>query len=236
MQDALQQENGKVVYRWTISDTGVGMSEEFLKHVYEPFAQEKADARSVYFGTGLGMTIVKNLIDQMGGMIQITSKEGEGSTFVITLPFEIAQETELGTKKGSTEGANIQGLHLLLAEDNELNAEIAETLLSDNGAKVSVVTNGQEVIDLFQNSTPDTFDAILMDIMMPVLDGLEATKAIRSLERPDAKSIPIIAMTANAFQEDAQKCFDAGMNAHLTKPLHIEEMISTIAGFCKNPR
>ena len=175
--------HGRVTYRWTISDTGVGMSQEFLKRIFEPFAQERADARSVYQGTGLGMTIVR-------------------------------------------------GLGRLLVEDNDLNAEIAQTMLEDEGAQVTVAENGKRAVERFQSSLPGTFDAILMDVMMPVMDGLTATRAIRALDRPAAATVPILAMTANAFKENAEKCFAAGMNAHLTKPLRPEEMVRAIARCC----
>ena len=225
--DTLKEHDGICTYRWTITDTGIGMSEEFLNHVFEPFAQEKNDARSVYTGTGLGMAIVKGLIDQMGGTITVTSEKEVGSTFVITIPFEIAPTPEQ-TPKISAEEADISGLHLMLVEDNELNAEIAEMLLTDQGAKVTMVADGKQAVDLFAANPEGTFDAILMDIMMPVMDGLTATRTIRAMERPDAKTIPIIAMTANAFKEDAEKCFAVGMNAHLAKPLEIELLKRTI--------
>lgn len=215
-------------YRWTITDTGIGMSDEFLKRIFDPFVQEKADARSVYHGTGLGMTIVKQLVELMNGTIQVTSKKGEGSTFVITLPFEIAPPPAETPALTTDENCSVQGLKLLLVEDNELNAEIAQILLEDAGAKITVVRDGRQAVEKFRDNAAGTFDAILMDIMMPVMNGYEATKAIRSLDRPDAKCIPIIAMTANAFAEDAQKCIAAGMNAHLAKPLEIEKVKKTI--------
>lgn len=226
--EALGDKDGICTYRWTITDTGIGMSEEFLKHIFDPFVQEKDDARSVYHGTGLGMTIVKRLVEQMNGSIQITSKKGEGSAFVITIPFEIAPPPVDTQATLPRENSSVQGLHLLLVEDNELNAEIAKTLLEDAGAEVTVARNGRQAVEQFQSNPAGTFDAILMDIMMPVMNGYEATKAIRSLERPDAGSIPIIAMTANAFTEDAEKCAAAGMNAHLAKPLDIEKIKKTI--------
>lgn len=226
----LGEKNGIVTYRWTISDTGIGMSEEFLKHIFEPFVQEHSDARTVYSGTGLGMSIVKKIIDRMNGTIVVTSKEGEGSTFVITLPFEIAEKPEEIPAEMDGE-VNIAGLHLLLAEDNELNAEIARTLLEDEGAITTIVNDGQQAVDIFSRNKPGTFDAILMDIMMPEMDGLSATKAIRALDREDAGTIPIIAMTANAFDEDEKKCMEAGMNAHLAKPLDIQKMKEAVCRY-----
>ena len=226
----LGEKNGIVTYRWTISDTGIGMSEEFLKHIFEPFVQEHSDARTVYSGTGLGMSIVKKIIDRMNGTIVVTSKEGEGSTFVITLPFEIAEKPEEIPAEMDGE-VNIAGLHLLLAEDNELNSEIARTLLEDEGAITTIVNDGQQAVDIFSRNKPGTFDAILMDIMMPEMDGLSATKAIRALDREDAGTIPIIAMTANAFDEDEKKCMEAGMNAHLVKPLDIQKMKEAVCRY-----
>lgn len=221
----------RCTYRWTASDTGIGMSKEFLAHIFDPFTQERQDARSVYQGTGLGMAIVKRLIDAMGGTISITSEEGKGSTFVITIPYEIAPaEEEKPKEKGHVD---IAGLHLMLVEDNELNAEIAQMLLTDKGARVTVVGDGKQAVDLFKNKIPGTFDAILMDIMMPVMDGMTATRAIRSFARADAKTIPIIAMTANAFDEDAKKCMEAGMNAHLTKPIEIDRVIEALGQYCR---
>ena len=229
-----EKDDKTVSYRWTISDTGIGMSQAFLEHIFDPFTQENADARSVYQGTGLGMAIVKGLVDRMHGTIEVSSTLDVGSTFVITIPFEIAQAPlPDGPEKPGAERADIHGLRLMLVEDNELNAEIARLLLEDAGAAVTTVENGRQALELFQKNSPGTFDMILMDVMMPVMDGLTSTKAIRSLERPDAKTIPIIAMTANAFAEDAEKCLAAGMNAHLAKPLEIGRVIATIASFRK---
>lgn len=228
----LGKKDGKVIYRWTISDNGIGMSAEFLEHIFEPFAQEHEDEISVGQGTGLGMAIVKGLIDKMEGTVEITSRQGEGSTFIITLPFEIADETAVSELHAQETKTSIEGLHFLLAEDNDLNAEIAEMLLGDEGAEITRVKDGQQAIDCFLKNDPGTFDAILMDIMMPNMDGLTATRRIRELTRPDAAKIPIIAMTANAFDEDAQKCLKAGMNAHLSKPLQMDKVVSTIAEYC----
>lgn len=221
-------EDGICTYRWIISDTGIGMSQDFLEHIFEPFAQEKEGARSNYQGTGLGMAIVKKIIDLMGGTISVTSKLGEGSTFVITIPFELAEAPSKAPEQNMDAQISIQGCRLMLVEDNELNAEIAQMLLEDNGAVVTLVEDGRQALNLFQEKPEGTFDAILMDVMMPVMNGLDATKAIRKLKRPDAKTIPVIAMTANAFEEDVRKCLDAGMNAHLAKPLDMEQVKQTI--------
>ena len=224
--------DGRVTYRWTITDTGIGMSKEFLTHVYDSFSQERSDARSVYQGTGLGMSIVKRLVDLMGGTIGITSEEGVGSTFVISIPFDTAEAPGL-CAPAAEKHESIRGLHLMLVEDNALNAEIAETLLTDEGAAVTTVHNGLEAVERFRHTPAGTFDAILMDVMMPEMDGLTATRTIRALERPDAKTIPIIAMTANAFDEDARRCLEAGMNAHLSKPLEIQKLVAAIARYCR---
>ncbi|MBU5430758.1 response regulator [Kineothrix sp. MSJ-39] len=226
--DTLEEHDGICTYRWTISDTGIGMSQAFLAHIFEPFAQEKNDARSEYQGTGLGMAIVKGLVDRMGGSISVTSEEGVGSTFVICIPFEIAPAPEQPEEQATETKTDIKGMHLLLVEDNELNAEIAEMMLTDQGAEITLVQNGKQAVDLFAESPEGAFDAILMDIMMPVMDGLTATKNIRAMNRADAKTIPIIAMTANAFKEDADKCIAAGMNAHLAKPLDMEKVVFEI--------
>lgn len=218
----LEEKNGIRVYQWKISDTGIGMNEEFVQHIFEPFVQEKNDARSVYQGTGIGMTIVKGMLDQMGGTIQVSSQKGIGSEFVITIPLEIASAPQPSEKKTEAE-ADIHGMRLMVVEDNILNAEIIETLLFDQGAEVTVAYDGKQAVDLFRESPEESFDAILMDIMMPVMDGLTAARTIRSLKRSDAKKIPIIAVTANAFKEDKEKCFAAGMNAYMTKPLEIEK-------------
>jgi|GEM_PF-6421025 len=174
--ETLEKHDGSCTYRWTISDTGVGMSQTFLEHIYEPFVQEKDDARSVYHGTGLGMSIVKELIDRMGGSISIESELGQGSTFVVSIPFEIAPAPTQDPNETAAKTGNIAGLHLMMAEDNELNAQIAEMLLKDRGAEVTVVHNGKQAADLFAANPAGTFDAILMDIMMPVMDGLTAAK------------------------------------------------------------
>ena len=230
----VKAENGFATYQWRISDTGVGMSQEFLQHIFEPFSQERTDARSVYNGTGLGMAIVKRLVDKMNGTIDIKSEVGVGSEFIITIPFEIAEAKEVPQSENSEKDKfSIRGMHFLLAEDNALNAEIAEMLFTDEGAEITLARNGQEAVDLFSGHEPGTYDAILMDIMMPVMDGYAATKFIRNMDRADAGRIPIIAMTANAFAEDAKHCLDAGMNAHLSKPLQMKVVIETIFKCCE---
>ena len=231
--ESLGIENFTVTYRWTITDTGIGMSPEFLQHIFDPFTQERSDARSVRQGTGLGMTIVKGLIEKMSGTIEIESREGAGSTFIITLPFEIAEKPPQMPEQGAQPEESIAGLHLLLAEDNALNAEIAKMLLEDAGAQVTVVSDGKQAVEALEGSRPGTFDGVLMDMMMPVMDGITATRAIRALPRSDLANIPILAMTANAFAEDAQRCLDAGMDAHLAKPLELQKVIRTIARFCR---
>ena len=206
------------------------MSKEFLQHIFTPFSQERSD--STRQGTGLGMAIVKSLIDEMQGTIAIESEEGVGSVFTITLPFEIAAAQPQTEQPAPAKAADISGLHLLLVEDNALNAEIAAALLADRGVSVELARDGSEAVRMFREAPAGTYAGIIMDIMMPVMDGLTATRAIRALERADAKTIPIIAMTANAFEEDARKCLDAGMNVHLAKPLCMEELVATLARLC----
>ena len=209
-------------------DTGIGMSEEFQKCVFEPFAQEHTGSRTKFAGTGLGMSIAKNLIEKMGGSISFESEEGVGTTFVIRVPFKINLEADKRVEQGDVSEKSIKGLHILLVEDNELNIEIAEFVLQNGGADVTKAWNGKEAVELFRKSEPGGFDAILMDIMMPVMNGYEATKMIRSLDREDAKEVPIIAMTANAFTEDRQKAKEAGMNEHIVKPVDVELLIKVI--------
>ena len=209
-------------------DTGIGMSEEFQKCVFEPFAQEHTGSRTKFAGTGLGMSIAKNLIEKMGGSISFESEERVGTTFVIRVPFKINLEADKRVEQGDVSEKSIKGLHILLVEDNELNMEIAEFVLQNGGADVTKAWNGKEAVELFRKSEPGGFDAILMDIMMPVMNGYEATKMIRSLDREDAKTIPIIAMTANAFMEDRQKAKEAGMNEHIVKPVNVELLIKVI--------
>ena len=209
-------------------DTGIGMAEEFQKHIFEPFAQEHAGSRTKFSGTGLGMPISKKLIEKMGGTITFESAEGIGTTFVIRIPFKIDLDVDIREEQADVSEKSIKGLHILLAEDNELNMEIAEFVLQNEGAEVSKAWNGEETVELFRKSESGEFDAILMDIMMPVMNGYEATKMIRSLDREDAKVIPIIAMTANAFTEDRLRAKEAGMNEHIAKPFDTKLLVKII--------
>ena len=209
-------------------DTGIGMTEEFQKYIFEPFAQEKTGSRTKFAGTGLGMAIAKNLIEKMGGTISFESEKGVGTTFVIRVPFKIDPNADKREEKADVAEKSIKGLHILLAEDNELNMEIAEFVLRNEGADVTKAWNGQEAVELFRNSEAGEFDVILMDIMMPVMDGYEATNMIRSLNREDAKTVPIIAMTANAFTEDRIKSKEAGMDEHVAKPVDVESLVKII--------
>ena len=215
----LSSTGDKVQICFVCADTGIGMSEEFQKRMFEPFAQENAGARSVYGGTGLGMSITKSLVDKMGGTIGVESKQGVGTTYTITLPFAIDNTATEEPERQQTDLTVLRGRQVLLAEDNALNMEIMEFLLNDVGIKVTKAADGQQAVEAFAASPVGGFDAILMDVMMPVQDGHEATRAIRAMDRPDAKSIPIFAMTANAFAEDRLKVLQAGMNEHLSKPI-----------------
>ena len=225
--------DGKTAWiEFICADTGIGMSEEFQKHLYEPFTQEHSDARTSYNGTGLGMAITKSLVEKMGGTIECRSKLGEGTTYCITIPFDIDSSAAPRVEEtAALPAATPEGMHVLLAEDNELNIEIAVFVLENAGVTVTKAVNGQDALDQFAASAPGTFDAIIMDVMMPVMDGYQATRAIRQLDRPDAGSIPILAMTANAFVEDRRRAYEAGMNEHLTKPLEPEVVLRTLAKY-----
>ena len=215
-------------------DTGVGMADEFQKHIFEPFAQEHAGSRTKFAGTGLGMPITKKLVEKMGGTITFESKKGIGTTFVIQIPFKIDMDSDKGKEQTDvSDEKSIKGLHILLTEDNELNMEIAEFMLQNEGADVEKAWNGQEAVELFKKSEPGEFDVILMDIMMPVMNGYEAAKMIRSLEREDAKKVPIIAMTANAFTEDRIRAKEAEMDEHVAKPVDVELLIKVIRKLVK---
>ena len=228
--ECLQYDGEHVEYRWRISDTGIGMSPEFLERIFEPFVQENAPAaRTSYQGTGLGMSIVKKLVNKMGGTIEVQSVEGCGSTFIVTIPFDVADAPQAKTTQPEGGTGSIKDLRLLLAEDNELNIEVAKTLLEDQGAAVLTARDGAQALRLFRESPVGSIDAILMDVMMPTMNGIESAQAIRTCGRPDAASVPIIAMTANAFVEDEQRCLAAGMNAHLPKPIDIAQVVSVIS-------
>ena len=215
-------------------DTGIGMTEAFQKRIFEPFAQEHAGSRTKFAGTGLGMPITKKLVEKMGGTISFESKEGTGTTFLIRIPFRIDTDRKDRTETEEKTETSIQGLHVLLTEDNELNMEIAEFVLQNEGTVVTKAWNGQEAVDIFRKSSPGEFDVILMDIMMPVMNGYEAAKMIRSLDREDAKVIPIIAMTANAFIEDRMRAKEAGMDEHIAKPVDGKLLVKVINELVKH--
>ena len=221
--------DGETVWiEFTCADMGIGMSEEFLKHFYEPFTQEENGARSTYGGTGLGMAITKSLVEKMGGTITCQSQKDVGTTFRVLLPLRIDHDAGWRRQETQQEAVTLEGVRVLLAEDNELNMEIAQFLLNNAGAEVTKAVNGREAVELFQKSEIGAFDVILMDIMMPQMDGYQATRAIRAMDRPDAATVPIIAMTANAFADDRQKAQEAGMNEHVTKPLESGLLLRTI--------
>ena len=233
--EAVSENPSKIRYIFSCEDTGIGMSEEYLPHIYEEFSREHSTTENKVPGTGLGLPIIKSMIELMGGSIQVESRQGIGTKFTIDLSFDIALKEEVYGSEDTIESSaihTIKGKRILLVEDNELNAEIAKTVLEDVGALITRAENGQQALELFKEKPAGTFDVILMDLMMPVMDGYTATRKIRKLERSDAKTVPIIAMTANAFQEDAEKCIAVGMNAHLAKPLDIEKMKKTIKSIC----
>ena len=237
--EAVSENPSKIRYIFSCEDTGIGMSEEYLPHIYEEFSREHSTTENKVPGTGLGLPIIKSMIELMGGSIQVESRQGIGTKFTIDLSFDIALKEEVYGSEDTIESSaihTIKGKRILLVEDNELNAEIAEFILTENGAKVETVKNGLEAVQHFEACESGTYDVILMDVMMPVMDGLTATKTIRSLERQDAKTIPIIAMTANAFREDAEKCMEAGMNAHLAKPLDDKTIKQTICEELRSSR
>ena len=222
------EQPGMTTMEFVCRDTGIGMTEAFQKQIFEPFAQEHTGSRTKFAGTGLGMPISKKLIEKMGGTITFESAEGIGTTFVIRVPFKIDLDVDIREEQADVSEKSIKGLHILLAEDNELNMEIAEFMFQNEGTEVTKAWNGQEAVELFEKSRPGEFDVILMDIMMPVMNGYEAAKMIRSLDREDAKVIPIIAMTANAFAEDRLRAKEAGMNEHIAKPVDAKLLVKII--------
>ena len=234
--EAVSENPSKIRCIFSCEDTGIGISEEYLPHIYEEFSREHTSTENKVPGTGLGLSIIKSMIELMGGSIQVESRQGIGTKFTVDLSFDMASKEEVyGSRNAIKTSAihTIKGKRILIAEDNELNAEIAKTVLEDVGALVTRVEDGQQAVELFKEKPTGTFDAILMDLMMPIMDGYTATREIRSLERSDSKTIPIIAMTANAFQEDAEKCIAVGMNAHLAKPLDVEKVMITICHLVK---
>lgn len=230
----LSCDGNTTVFEFAISDTGIGMSEEFVENeLFKPFTQEQFGARTQYKGTGLGMSIVKELIDLMGGEITVKSKVGEGTTITFTLPLEIDKsKADAPVRSSESYSASIAGKHVLLVEDNELNMEIAEYFLTSAGALVDKAWNGKEALDMFEASPEGHYAAVLMDLMMPIMDGLEATRRIRDLERADAMQVPILAMTANAFNVDRERTRAAGMNDHLVKPLNMEQLLEALGRHC----
>ena len=227
-----KESDERVLVDVTIKDTGIGMSEDFLKNIFQPFVQADQGARSQYKGTGLGMAIVKELLERMGGTIQIDSVENQGTTIHVVIPFEIAEESAAVQEMSELPKENLSGRRILLVEDNELNREIAAFLLKDEGISVTEAEDGQQALECFLKMPEGYYDAVLMDIMMPVMDGYQATRAIRGSGKKDAAMIPIIAMTANAFAEDKRKTMEAGMDAHLSKPINVPELMDTIRKFC----
>ena len=226
-----ESEDGRAFYTFICEDTGIGMSEEYQKRIFEPFTREDESVKTLYNGTGLGMPIAKKLTETMGGSISFTSQRGEGTAFTVKLPFLIDKSAGKAEKTTEEAEASIKGVRILLVEDNELNMEISEFIVAEKGAVVTKAWNGKEAVETFANAPEGAFDVILMDVMMPVMDGCEAAKEIRALPLKDAKTIPIIAMTANAFTDDKIRTREAGMNEHLSKPLAPDLVVKTITKF-----
>ena len=225
------EDDRHMMVRYRVADTGVGMTEEFTEHIFDEFSQEESSARTQYKGTGLGMTITKRYVDLMNGTICVESEKGRGSTFIVEIPLELTDGENVQKQELPMAKADLSGVKVLLAEDNELNAEIAIVQLEELGIQVTRAADGKEAVKIFEENSPETFDLIFMDVMMPEMNGYEATAAIRAIKkRPDARRIPIIAMTANAFAEDVQASLDAGMNGHIAKPIVMDEVKKAIAG------
>ena len=233
-QEFTSEQEGRVTIEFICRDTGIGMTKDFKKRLFEPFAQEHTGSRTKFSGTGLGMPITKKLIEKMGGTITFESEKEKGTTFVIRIPFKIDQDADQREEQEAISEKSIKDLKILLVEDNELNMEIAEFVIQNEGASVTKAWNGQEAVEIFKKSRPDEFDVILMDIMMPIKNGYEAAKMIRALDRDDAKTVPIIAMTANAFTEDRLKSKESGMNEHIAKPIDAKLLVKVISEFVEN--
>lgn len=228
--EELSDDGNMAVFQFVCSDTGLGMSEEFQKHAFDVFAQEGKQSTTTFSGSGLGLSIVKDIVELMGGTIELESEENVGSTFTVTVPFKIDHlvENNDSQKDSCPQSKDLSGKRVLLVEDNAINMEIAHAILEEEDLNITEAKNGKEALEIFQNSKLNEYDVVIMDVMMPVMDGLEATKEIRMLEREDAKKIPIIAMTANAFEEDRKACLDAGMDEHIGKPIDIPLLKRTI--------
>jgi CheY-like chemotaxis protein len=220
--------NDVAVFQFTCADTGIGMSKEFQQHAFDAFSQEERALNPTRAGSGLGLAIVKEFTELMGGSIKLESEEGEGSIFTVTLPFKLDTAHE-ETQAEELPQVDLSGKHALLAEDNALNAEIAQMLLEDLGITSDLAVNGQEAVSKFNAAPEGTYDVVLMDIMMPIMNGLDAARAIRALNRADAKGVAIVAMTANAFQDDIRASMEAGMNGHITKPLYRDRVEEALA-------
>lgn len=227
--------DGVAGYQFTVEDTGIGIGMEFQKRIYEPFTQENQDARTDYKGTGLGMSIAKKLIDRMNGTIELDSRIGEGTVFRVALPLQVDAKGPRPAARKEDAPADISGMRVLLVEDNEINCEIMQFVLEEAGASVTAAQNGQIAVQTFAASDPGTFDCVLMDLMMPVMSGLEAARVIRGMDRPDAQTVPIIALSANAFEEDVAMAKEAGMNEHLAKPVNINKLVQTMRRFKNLP-
>ncbi len=230
--EAIVLDQTKRMYHFVIKDNGIGMTEEFQKNMYRAFEQEKVSARSDYQGYGLGLTIVNYLVEKMGGKIALESRKGVGSTFTVSIPFKL-DKRENSQEHGNGAIVDLTGMRILVVEDNEFNLEVAEALLTDAGAEIDIATNGKMATEMFEASQVNTYDLILMDIMMPIMDGCEATSVIRAMNRADAREIPIVAMSASTFAEEIKRCEDAGMNAHIAKPLNIDRLMMEAAKYSK---
>ena len=218
-------------FEFVCADTGIGISPEYRTRIFEPFVQEDQSARSRYMGTGLGLPIAKEILARRGGTITVSSQKGQGSTFTVTLPLQL-DAAYAAAPVPEAAPASIAGVRILLVEDNEINLAVAQSLLEERGAVITAARDGRQAVDAFAASEPGQFEVILMDIMMPVMDGYEATQAIRAMGRSDAKTVPIFAMTANAFVEDIEHCLAVGMNEHIAKPIDLEQMVRLIAKYC----